>query len=326
MSRPKLVSIIIPTYNRANRVVDAILSVQRQTYSKYQIIVIDDGSEDTTEKNLEKIKGIEYYRQEHKGQGAARNFGLSKAKGTYIASLDSDDIWHSHFLEESVSCLEKHNLDFVFSNWITKTKEGKFISVWERGGAWKKYMSNKNSDWALLNPKQVRRLFLETCPAPSSALLIRKKSIVSGWNEKMLIADDWSLTLAMVLSRPCKAAFTLRPFWTKHVHDGNIYDGCEKIDVVKRLGLHDEQLLASMYDSKLSFREKCIVRKRLAGHHLNFGRLHWQRDGISKYSLQFIASSFALSPIGIFSLLAERLNDRLQNNGQPIPLSIESGQ
>jgi len=323
---PKLVSIIIPTYNRADRVVDAIKSVQRQNYPLRQIIVVDDGSTDETTEKLAKIKGIEYYRQEHKGQGAARNLGLSKVKGEYIASLDSDDVWHCDFLASSISCLEKHNLDFVFSNWITKTSEGKTISVWERSGDWKKYMKRRAGDWSLLNPQQVRRLFLETCPAPSSSLVLKRDLFTKGWNEEMLIADDWCLILEMVLNRQCRAAFTMRPYWTKHVHDTNIYDGREKLEVVRALGLHDEKLIAEIFDSHLSFVEKRILRKRLAGHHLNFGRLNWQRYGLSKRALKSIASSFSLAPIGIFSLLAARANDRFQNFARSIRVANERRQ
>ncbi len=323
---PKLVSIIIPTYNRADRVVDAIKSVQRQNYPLRQIIVVDDGSTDETPQKLSKIKGIEYYRQEHKCQGAARNFGLSKVKGDYIASLDSDDVWHCDFLSSSIACLEKHNLDFVFSNWITKTSEGKTISVWERSGDWKKYIERSADNWSLLCPVKVRRLFLETCPAPSSSLLIKRELFIAGWNEDMLIADDWCLILEMVLNRQCHAAFTMRPYWTKHVHDTNIYDGREKLEVVRALGLHDEKLIAEMFDSHLSFAEKRILRKRLAGHHLNFGRLNWQRYGLSKPALKSMLSSFSLSPIGIFSLLAARANDRFHNFTRSFRVTDESRQ
>ena len=68
-----LVSIIIPTYNRADRVVEAIKSVQRQNYPYKQIIVIDDGSQDDTRERVECLESVEYYYQENQRQGAARN-------------------------------------------------------------------------------------------------------------------------------------------------------------------------------------------------------------------------------------------------------------
>src|SRR4028119_1689353 len=99
----KLVSVIIPTYNRAHLIVKAIQSVKAQSYSPIQIIVVDDGSEDSTAEEIAKFENVEYYHQDNKGQGAARNLGLNNARGEYIASLDSDDIWHEDFLRVAVA-------------------------------------------------------------------------------------------------------------------------------------------------------------------------------------------------------------------------------
>src|SRR4028118_658180 len=108
--KQKLVSVIIPTYNRAHSVVEAIRSVKNQSYPNVQVIIIDDGSRDNTAEVVAGVKNVEYYYQENRGQGAARNLGLKYAKGDYVASLDSDDIWQPEFLAESVKCLEKHGL------------------------------------------------------------------------------------------------------------------------------------------------------------------------------------------------------------------------
>src|SRR5947209_463132 len=113
-----LVSIIIPTFNRAAIVLDAIRSAQAQTYTRKQIIVVDDGSGDDTASRVRQLGGVEYYYQAHKGQGAARNFGLRNARGEFVATLDSDDLWQPDFLAGSVQFLEQNKLDFVFSNWL----------------------------------------------------------------------------------------------------------------------------------------------------------------------------------------------------------------
>lgn len=89
-----LFSIVIPTYNRSGQIVHAIESLLRQTFNSYEIIVVDDGSSDDTK---EKLSGyitsgtIYYHHQENKGVCAARNHGASKAKGSYLIFLDSDD-------------------------------------------------------------------------------------------------------------------------------------------------------------------------------------------------------------------------------------------
>ncbi len=293
----KLVSVIIPTYNRARLVVEAIESVKAQRYPAIQIIVADDGSQDDTAQRVAKFENVEYYYQENKGQAAARNLGLRYAKGEYIASLDSDDRWHKDFLEVAVAGLEQFQADFVFLNWTEISETKQFASDWERSERWRKY-SNNNGNWTLLNAKEVRELYVKTCPAPSSALLIRHSSFVSDWNEEMKIADDWFLILEMVLMKPCRAAFTLSPYWTKHVHDNNIYHGREEeLEVMADLKLHDEALISRRFQEQLTFAEKVILQKRLAANYCNFGRLNWQRDGFSLKVFRSIASGFTLAPV-----------------------------
>lgn len=318
---PRLVSVIIPTYNRATFLLDAINSVQNQTYPNIQIIVVDDGSTDNTRHLVADLENVEYYYQENQGQGAARNLGLSKAKGEYITSLDSDDAWHQSFITESVACLEKNDLDFVFSNWIYQVNAEELRSDWYRSRIWKKYQQNPYSFWFLLNSAEVRRLFIETCPAPSSALLIKKDSFASNWNEEMLIADDWCLILDMVLTKECRAAFTMKPLWLKGVHDQNIYDGQEKIETIKKLGLHDEMLLAFRFDANLTAAEKSVFRRRMAGHHFNIGFWKLRKLEISAKAFRSILKSFYISPFGIFSLIFKRLGNRLLNFNSTLPIT-----
>lgn len=259
-----LVSIIIPTFNRADRVVEAIKSAQHQTYPHKQIIVVDDGSTDDTKERVQKFEGVEYVYQENQRQGAARNKGLSKAKGEYLATLDSDDVWDENFLTKSIECLEKHNLDFVFSSWVTKKNNSFSPCAWERSNIWRKYTKRKDNNWFLIDDKEVRELFIKTCPAPSSALLIRRKALNSQWNTEMKIADDWCLILEMVINKSCRAAFTLQPLWTKNVHSNNIYDGNRRQIIASELEIHDTKLMKKIFSSQLTFREKFIFNSRIS--------------------------------------------------------------
>lgn len=313
MSNNNFVSVIIPTFNRASLLAQAIESVQKQTYPNIQIIVVDDGSTDNTAQVVSNYSNVEYYYQENKKQGAARNLGLSKSKGNYIASLDSDDVWHPSFIEEAVTFLEQNNLDFVFLNWVYHIDSVEFRSDWYRSRIWKKYRKNPFGDWFLLNPVETRRLFIETCPAPSSGLLVKKESLVTNWNEQMLIADDWCLILDMVLQKECNAGFTLKSFWAKGIQDENIYDGREPLETLKKLGLHDEVLLVERFGNLLTYKEKKIFRKRRAGHHFNLGFWDLRKRGISKKALKSIIESFKISPFGMFSLLNKRVQNRIYN-------------
>jgi len=92
-------SVIIPTYNRATFVTKAVDSILRQSFKDYEIIVVDDGSTDTTSQQLDRYgKKITRIYQANSGVGAARNAGIRKANGTWIAFLDSDDEWKEKYL------------------------------------------------------------------------------------------------------------------------------------------------------------------------------------------------------------------------------------
>jgi glycosyltransferase involved in cell wall biosynthesis len=89
-----LVSIIIPTHNSENFIEEALRSVFFQTYSRIEVIVVDDGSTDSTVNTVAQYnKSITLLRQSNKGPGSARNAGIRLARGKYIAFLDSDDLW-----------------------------------------------------------------------------------------------------------------------------------------------------------------------------------------------------------------------------------------
>ncbi|CAG1012662.1 partial Chondroitin synthase, partial [Anaerolineales bacterium] len=105
------VSIIIPTYNRANLIGETLHSVFAQTYQDFEIIVVDDGSTDNTAEVLRPLAEtgrIKYIRQDNQGASAARNRGIREADGIYIAFLDSDDLFEPTKLELQVNYYRKH--------------------------------------------------------------------------------------------------------------------------------------------------------------------------------------------------------------------------
>jgi glycosyltransferase involved in cell wall biosynthesis len=103
------VSVIIPTYNRAHYICEAIDSALAQTYPDVEIVVVDDGSTDGTRAVLKGYGDkIRYYYQENQGVSAALNFGIEKSSGQYLAILDDDDIWFPEKLEVQVAHLEAH--------------------------------------------------------------------------------------------------------------------------------------------------------------------------------------------------------------------------
>lgn len=113
------VSIILPTYNRAYIIKKSIESILAQTYTNYELIIVDDGSTDETENVIREINDerIRYSKfLANSGVCAARNYGIEVSSGEYIAFQDSDDIWHSDKLEKQMKLFElDKQVDFIYS-------------------------------------------------------------------------------------------------------------------------------------------------------------------------------------------------------------------
>lgn len=125
-----LVSIIMPTYNRKNTIERAINSIIRQTYTNWELLIIDDKSTDETEKIIRNIsnrdKRIRYIlNRGKKGVSGARNVGLLNARGEYISFLDSDDEWMENHLSDSIEILMQKEVNMSFALWICKEDEKK---------------------------------------------------------------------------------------------------------------------------------------------------------------------------------------------------------
>jgi GT2 family glycosyltransferase len=113
------VSVVIPAYNVAEYIGEALDSVFAQTYRDFEVIVVNDGSPDTVEleRVLEPYRDlIVYIRQENRGVSGARNTGIRVARGEYYAQLDPDDVWESDYLTEQLRVLQAEGADLVYPN------------------------------------------------------------------------------------------------------------------------------------------------------------------------------------------------------------------
>src|SRR5438552_9364698 len=114
------VSVIIPVYNTALYVKETLESVFGQTYTDYEVIVVNDGSPDTAE--LEKVLApyrdrIVYLEQDNEGVASARNTAILAAQGRYVALLDSDDLWLPDYLRVQIGILERDpTIDALYPN------------------------------------------------------------------------------------------------------------------------------------------------------------------------------------------------------------------
>jgi glycosyltransferase involved in cell wall biosynthesis len=182
------VSVIIPTYNRASVVSEAIQSVLEQTFTDYETIVVDDGSTDNTRELVRKLDNgsgnIRYIYQTNRGVSAARNHGISLAKGDYVAFLDSDDKWLPEKLHIQVQALDKNpEYGMAYSYFLRVSNSGDVIK--ESGKA-----RTRLSGW--IYPEI---LFIKGTAIQTSTVIVRTCVLreIGGFDEKMRICEDLDL-------------------------------------------------------------------------------------------------------------------------------------
>lgn len=128
------VSIITPTFNSERFIAETILSVQAQTYKDWEMIIVDDCSTDRTAEIVasfqEKDSRIKYlYNSTNKGSAFSRNIAIQKAKGKWIAFLDSDDLWHPEKLEKQIEFMTRNDIHFSYTNYCEIDESSKEIGV-----------------------------------------------------------------------------------------------------------------------------------------------------------------------------------------------------
>jgi glycosyltransferase involved in cell wall biosynthesis len=180
-----LVSVIIPTYNRADLVRQALASVKAQTYRDFEIVVVDDGGTDGTFEALAAGREIRVLRHpSRRGVSAARNTGIAAARGEWLAFLDSDDLWLPDKLARQILLLEGQP-----ELLICQTEE-----TWVRRGV----RVNK----PLSHRKVAGRIFLPSlkrCMISPSAVILNRRLLADhgGFDETLPAAEDYDLWLRL---------------------------------------------------------------------------------------------------------------------------------
>ena len=194
MRQPK-VSVVIPAYNSAKYSAEAIASVLNQTYTDYEIIVVNDGSTDNTRAVVEPyLDHIRYLEQENRGVSATRNRGIYLARGELIAFLDADDIFMPHKLEQQVALFNSQfDLGIINSGFRMITEEGKEIQDVER---WHEIPDLTSEVWLLHKP------------VLPSAMMFKKFWLlkVGGFDPRFTASEDVDVVLRMVIWG-CKSAW-----------------------------------------------------------------------------------------------------------------------
>lgn len=187
MDDPTRVSVIIPTYNRAASLERAIKSVLEQSYRNFELIIIDDGSTDNTQQIIHRYRHkMRFYSQLHRGVSAARNLGLEKAEGTWVAFLDSDDYWLPTKLQRQMAFL-RQNPHLM----VAQTDE-----QWIRKGVPVNPMRKhqKYSGW-------IFERCLPLCIISPSAVIVHQKvfNTIGVFDESFPVCEDYDLWLRVTL-------------------------------------------------------------------------------------------------------------------------------
>ena len=174
-----LVSVIMPVYNSENTVRRALDSILAQTYSNYEVIIVDDGSSDSTCQIIsEYSSSVEYFHQENAGASAARNKGITQSKGELVAFIDSDDMWYPEKLEIQV-------------NAYLKEPEASIIhTAFDEGFEFKEYLPIKPEDTQAKHNEFVNIFKMPYLRTPTVMVPRRVFDQVGMFDTELLTAED----------------------------------------------------------------------------------------------------------------------------------------
>ncbi len=207
---PPLVSVVVPTYNSARYIPEAVDSVLNQTYARHEVIVVDDGSTDDTRRILQSYSGqIHYVYQDNQGPAAARNNGLRLARGEFVVFLDADDFLLPGKLAGQVACFEAHpGLGLVHSGWRLVNRQGEKIADVR---PWRDAPRLDLKTWLLWKP-----VFM-------GAMMFRRDELArsGGFDTRFRQAEDVDLVLRLAL-RGCRTAWVYASTVCYRQHGGGI--------------------------------------------------------------------------------------------------------
>lgn len=262
---PPRVSVIIPAYNAEEHITETLESVFSQTYTDYEIIVVDDGSTDSTLQLLQSYAGrIKILAKANGGPASARNLAIKHSRGELIAFLDSDDLWVEDKLAEQVGFLDHHaNVGMVYSEALMFTQEGERKIIKQKFG-----YTESPTFCKLLTGNFI----------PNLTVMLRRACVDKvGWlNEaKSLIAiEDYEYWLRVAKLFPI--AGIARPLAYYRVREGNLVGDGRDIEQGLRLALAAVQEVEKLYPRMW---DECGLDRAMV-----FARLHiragfaWKRQ------------------------------------------------
>ena len=286
MDRSPRVSIIIPVYNGEAFIKDAVESVLNQTFRDFELIVVNDGSEDNTEDVLlPYTRSIRYIKMENRGVSAARNMGIRRSKGEFVAFLDQDDAFHPRKLEVTVSYLDAHpDMAMVYTPIDRIDSEGTMLQ--------RKRLKGHSGD---IFP----RLFLKSFIAPSMAVCRKKIFSEIGMFSETLSSEGEDYDLFLRIASRFKVGYVNEPLVIYRLHPGNVSKTKQEVAPFRYeqvLGIHASHLLSHY---RLGW---WVYRKRMSKVYREKARVYLKQDR-HEDAISALKASLALYPFRMDVLL-----------------------
>lgn len=277
-------SIIIPTYNRAIFIQHTINSVLQQTYTDFEIMVIDDGSTDNTEDIVKNISDnrIIYIKKENEERGAARNYGAKKAKGKYVNFLDSDDLLYPNHLSIAHECIVKfNNPEVVYLNHDIKSSQGE---IQKNGTRIQGELNKKLLGGNLLSCNGVFIVKSIALQYPFSE------------NRKLSGTEDWLLWLR--LASRYKICYSNTITSTIVQHDNRSVLTFNENQMLNRM----ELLLKELSEDLVFMNKWKSYLTTIKAHMLSYSALHLALSKESKKALQYLQRAVFVNYNELFTL------------------------
>ncbi len=239
-----LVSVIIPCYNQGKYLDESIGSIQTQTYTNWEILIIDDGSEDEyTKKKLDSLNHpkIKVFHKENGHLSSARNYGFRKASSEYVLTLDADDKYHPEFIERTLPFLmEDQNIAVVSS--------------------WAKHFGKKNNIKHLSGGRIEDFLTSNNC----TACALFRRSVweeVGGYDENLRGFMDWEFYIN-ITKRGYRIHVIQEPLFYYRAHSASMISGSQKMkpELFRYIYKKHEDIY-SKYAAKILYRKEIEIDK-----------------------------------------------------------------
>ncbi len=270
------ISVVIPFYNRIQYTIEALESVVNQTHQKLEILLIDDGSEESInllQSVIRKDLRIKYYKQNNKGASAARNLGIDNANGEYIAFLDSDDLWTTDKVNKQLLIMLKYGYGFLHTSYE---------------------LFGKNNERSIVNSSNLSGhtfpYIISRCTIAMSTVLLKREILILNhyrFNEDIHLGED--VILWITISKDYEIGAIKQPLVHIRHHGSNAaYDTSKYIvgltNIIHFVTLNYELAITHKYIMLLHNRIIYLMAEKYEHHHCKFLAKHNCVPAIKKYA------------------------------------------